>query len=69
MRPTTLVQRYTYGNFSDLPHFGPEADFFRGLPARQQELVSLAKAQIDAQEQTKSAVGASNFVAAASSQF
>lgn len=44
--PGSLIQRYTYGNFADLPAFSPEADFFLGVPARQRELIALTKTQI-----------------------
>jgi len=62
----TLVHRYTYGNFAALPIFGPEADFLLGIPARQRELVSLARAQMLQQKRTTWAVFEKNVAAAAS---
>jgi tetratricopeptide (TPR) repeat protein len=61
----TLVRRYTYGNFTDFPVFGPEADFLLGIPARQRELVSLARAQVLEQKRTTKTVFESNVAAAA----
>src|SRR6185369_644477 len=62
----TLVRRYTYGNFNNLPIFGPEADFLLGIPVRQRELVSLARAQVLEQKRVTKAVLESNVSAAAS---
>jgi len=42
----SLLQRYTYGNFGDLPTFSAEEDFLLGGPVRQRELVALAKSQL-----------------------
>ena len=53
--PRSLLERYTYSNFADLPPVSPEADFFFGGPARQRELVQLTKAQIALQAQTVTA--------------
>ena len=60
----TLVRRYTYGNFADLPIFGPEADFFLGVPARQREMLSLAKAQVLEQREAAKAIVESNVAGA-----
>ncbi|HKG21514.1 MAG TPA: hypothetical protein VKC34_06410 [Blastocatellia bacterium] len=54
--PKSLIQRYTTGNFSDLPTFSPEADFFLGGPARQRELLALTKAQIALQQDASTAL-------------
>lgn len=45
--PNTLIQRFTHGNFVDLPTFSPEADFFVGGPTRQRELIALTETQIE----------------------
>ena len=45
--PKTLIQRFTHGNFVDLPTFSAEADFFVGDPVRQRELIALTETQIE----------------------
>lgn len=49
--PAKLIQRYTYGNFADLPSASPDADFFLEVPVRQRELLNLAKLQVQAHSQ------------------
>jgi tetratricopeptide (TPR) repeat protein len=56
----SLIQRYTYGNFVDLPMLSPEADFYLGGPERQRELVTLSKMQLTAFQDVTAAVRDSN---------
>lgn len=52
----SLIQRYTYGNFTELPTFSPEADFFLGGPARQRELLAVARTQVALARETNAAL-------------
>jgi tetratricopeptide (TPR) repeat protein len=60
----TLIQRYTYGNFAEVPSFSGESDFFLGIPARQREMISLARVQILEQREAASEIARSNMAAA-----
>lgn len=62
--PKTTIQKYQYGNSEIISPFGPEGDFFYGVPARQRELVSLAKKQIQVQEAAAERIHRSNVEAA-----
>ena len=53
---TSLLERYTYGIFVDPPAGSPEADFFLGGPARERELVALARSQLVLTQEAISAV-------------
>jgi tetratricopeptide (TPR) repeat protein len=52
----SLIQRYTYGNFTEVPSFSPEADFFLGGPARQRELLAVARTQVALARETNAAL-------------
>jgi tetratricopeptide (TPR) repeat protein len=60
----TLARRYTYGNFADLSTIGSEADFFLGIPARQREMLTLAKVQVLEQREATKAIIESNIAGA-----
>lgn len=60
----TLAQRYAYGNFAELPSLSREADFFLGIPARQKEMLSVARTHVREQELAAQAIVESNLVGA-----
>jgi tetratricopeptide (TPR) repeat protein len=51
MPSSTLIQRFTYGNFADPSLFRREAGVPWGVSERQRELIALAKVQIAAQRE------------------
>ena len=61
---TSLVRRYTHGNFSALPTLSPERDFIIGTPARQRELISLAESQVALQREMVDEIRSSGVEAA-----
>lgn len=59
---SNLMDRYTKGNISLPP--GPAHDFLFGIPARQKEMISLAKDQIASNQHAAQLIAQSNFESA-----